>query len=124
MDHFHLVVVEDRELGKCPNAGGIETMKTIEIVGICDLNAAVAAKDAGGLGSRHSEICLIAQFATRITGKKVSASTYSAVSFLADPGEYKFHVDGLQILAQLFDVREYEEVRKQLPKLVVVDYQQ
>lgn len=98
-------------------------MKRMETVGICDLDKAVAAKDLNEKGMyEHTSICLMAQFATRITGKKVVGSTPSAVAFEDNPYEYPFLVDGLSRLVTLFDTQEYEGVRKQLPRLVEVKY--
>lgn len=94
---------------------------------ICDLNAAVAAKDNNIGGSCHTEICLLAQFAQRITGKKVKGSTRS-VAQLKGEKNYNFYVEGIGDLVQLFDAAwdisssNIAEIRRALPLNVEYQY--
>jgi hypothetical protein len=77
-------------------------------IAICDLNAAIKAKDEDGKKpyggpSIHTEICLLAQFAHRITGERVTGSTTSDVAFESDPDFYKFHVYAASQFVSMFD---------------------
>ena len=107
---------------------------TTRTVAICDLNAAVAARDKdmqnpSEVVSVHTEICLLAQFAMRVTGEKCTGSTMNDAAFESNPDFYKFHVysTGMRELVRLFD-RAYQSkcwselayLRKLLPMDVQV----
>lgn len=87
-------------------------------IAICDLNAAVAAKSDT---RKHSEKCLMAQFAARITGKRISGSTSNAAHVEGDTG-YAFRVAGAEHLVNYFDSDEIYKVRTQLPFNVMISY--
>jgi hypothetical protein len=88
---------------------------------ICDLNAAVAAKDKKEDRSNHTEVCLLAQFAKRVSGKAVTGSTCSAAMLEGEGDEYNFQVDGVKHLVFAFDLafsqnpHNIAEIRRQLP---------
>lgn len=93
-------------------------MKTKAVLAVCDLDAAVAA--IPDISRRHTEKCLMAQFANRITGQKVYGSTNNAVSFKEHSREdtYTFLVEGMESLVAKFDTGNYAEVRRHLPREV------
>lgn len=109
---------------------------TTKTVAICDLNNAVAAKDKESEAPisqrfRHTEICLLAQFAHRVTGERVTGSTQADVAFESNPDFYKFHVysQDMRKLVEWFDLAyqaghhdEYyiARIREQLPMEVQV----
>lgn len=96
---------------------------------ICDLNAAVAAKDEAkdGCPYTHTQICLLAQFAKRITGKEVVGSTRTAAR-LEGNEYYTFETNDVSDLVQLFDLANEEDwtniakIRRTLPLNVKYEY--
>jgi len=105
-----------------------------ETLAICDLDAAIAAKDADkknpdrGSNSIHTEICLLAQFVMRITGERVAGSTSTDAALESNPHFYRIHVEEkVRELVHMFDCAyqyndsiSLERIRKLLPMDVKV----
>lgn len=92
----------------------------LETIAICDLNAAVAARS--DTTRSHTEKCLMAQFAARITGKRVLGSVSTAAQLEGEGDNYNFKVTGASHLVFYFDQHQEAKVRALLPLDVVVTY--
>lgn len=86
----------------------------IETMTIRDLNAAVVARS--DTTRSRTEKCLMAQFAARITGKRVLGSISNAARIEGDTNEdYNFRVTGAEHLVEYFDGNQDAKVRAELP---------
>ncbi len=96
-------------------------MITQQTITEADLDAAIKAREKT-TPDGHTKVCIMAQFAKRLTGRRVAGSTCSSVAFMDEPAQYSFRIEGGDILVHGFDEGKFAMIRKLLPRLVQVDY--
>lgn len=98
----------------------INETKTFEITE-ADLDAAIAARQEG-IG--HTTRCLVAQFGNRVLGdaEPVSGCGSGFIWCGEDDSVFarRYQIKGDDNLSVLFDQKQYDAIREQLPKAVIV----